>query len=61
MIHPAARPARYQSLTGTFVNAELVKQGLAQAQAYPPDIRHQDYLEELEAEARQAGRGMWAQ
>jgi len=42
------------------VNAELVKQGLAQAKAYPPDTKYQDYLEEVEAEARGAGRGMWA-
>ena len=43
-----------------FVNAELVRNGLAEAKAYPPDIKYQDYLEGLEAEARQTGRGMWA-
>jgi len=42
------------------VNAELVKQGLARAKAYPPDTRYQDYLEEMEAEARGAGWGIWA-
>lgn len=54
------RLLRYVYVDGIFVNAELVKQGLAEAKAYPPDIEYQDSLEELEAEARQAGRGIWA-
>ena len=54
------RLLRYVYVDDIFVNAELVKQGLAYAQAYPPDTKHQDYLEKLEQEARQAGRGMWA-
>lgn len=54
------RLLRYVYVGDTFVNAELVRQGLARAKAYPPDTRHQNYLEQMEAEARQAGRGMWA-
>jgi len=54
------RLLRYVYVDNIFVNAELVKQGLAYAQAYPPDTKHQDYLETLEQEARQAGSGMWA-
>lgn len=54
------RLLRYVYVDDIFVNAELVRQGLAYARAYPPDTKHQDYLEELEREARQAGRGMWA-
>ena len=54
------RLLRYVYVDDVFVNAELVKQGLAHAKAYPPDTKHQDYLEALEQEARQAGRGMWA-
>jgi len=54
------RLLRYVYVDDVFVNAELVRQGLAQAKAYHPDTKHQDYLEELEQEARQAGRGMWA-
>ena len=54
------RLLRYVYVDSVFVNAELVKQGLARAKAYPPDTRYQDYLEQMEAEARQAGRGMWA-
>jgi len=54
------RLLRYVYVGDVFVNAELVRQGLAEAKAYPPDIKYQDYLEDLEAEARQAGRGIWA-
>jgi micrococcal nuclease len=54
------RLLRYVYVGDVFVNAELVRQGLAEAKAYPPDTKYQDYLEKLEAEARLAGRGMWA-
>ncbi len=54
------RLLRYVYVDDIFVNAELVKQGLAWAKAYEPDIRYQDYLEELEAKAREAGLGIWA-
>jgi endonuclease YncB( thermonuclease family) len=54
------RLLRYVYIDDTFVNAELVRQGLAWAKAYEPDTKYWDYLEELEAEARQAGRGIWA-
>ena len=54
------RLLRYVYVDETFVNGELVRLGLAEAKAYPPDTRHQDMLEQMESEARQAGRGMWA-
>ncbi len=54
------RLLRYVRVNGLFVNAELVRQGLAWAGAYEPDTKYQGYLEEMEAEARQAGRGLWA-
>ena len=54
------RLLRYVYIDDTFVNAELVKEGLATAKAYPPDTKYQDYLEQMEMEARLAGRGMWA-
>jgi len=54
------RLLRYVYVDDTFVNAELVKQGLAWAKAYEPDTKYQGYLEELEAEAREAGLGIWA-
>ena len=54
------RLLRYVYADDVLVNGELVRQGLAWAKAYPPDTKYQDYLEELEAEARQAQRGIWA-
>ena len=54
------RLLRYVYVDNTFVNAELVRRGLARAKAYPPDTKHQDYLQALETEARHAGRGIWA-
>jgi len=41
------------------VNAILVREGYAQSSAYPPDVRHQELFDGLEAEARSAGRGLW--
>ncbi len=54
------RLLRYVYVNDTLVNAELVRLGLAEARAYPPDTEYQDLLEQLETEARQVGRGMWA-
>ncbi len=54
------RLLRYVYVDNTLVNAELVKLGMAEAKAYPPDTRYQELLEQLEEEARQAGRGIWA-
>ncbi len=54
------RLLRYVWVDDVLVEAELVRQGLARAKAYPPDTKYQDYLEAMEAEARQEGRGMWA-
>ena len=54
------RLLRYVYVDDIFVNAELVRLGLARSKAYPPDTEYQDLLEEMEAEAREAGRGMWA-
>ncbi len=55
------RLLRYVYVDDTFVNAELVRLGLARAQAYPPDTKYQEHLKEVEAAARQAGRGIWAE
>jgi len=53
------RLLRYVYVDDIFVNAELVRLGLAEVHAYPPDTRYQELLEELEEEARAAGRGIW--
>lgn len=54
------RLLRYVYVDGILVNAELVRLGLAEAKAYPPDTKYQEDLEKLEREAKQAGRGMWS-
>lgn len=43
-----------------FVNGELVRLGLAWAEPYPPDTAQQELLAQFEAEAKAAGRGIWA-
>jgi endonuclease YncB( thermonuclease family) len=43
------------------VSLELVAAGLAEAVDYPPDTKYSDLFDAAEAEARQAGRGMWRQ
>lgn len=50
----------YVYVGDTFVNAELVKQGYAQASTYPPNVKYADLFQRLEREAREAGRGLWA-
>jgi micrococcal nuclease len=54
------RLLRYVYVDDIFVNAELVRRGLAWAKTYEPDIKYQDYLEKAEAEARQNKIGIWA-
>ena len=54
------RLLRYVYVDEIMVNAELVRLGLAEARAYPPDTRYQEMLEQLEREARKMGRGIWA-
>ena len=54
------RLLRYVYVEDILIEAELVRQGLARAKAYPPDTKYQDYLEQMEVEAREDGRGMWA-
>ena len=54
------RLLRYVYVDGVMTNAELVRLGYARATSYPPDVKHQDTFRRLEAEARNAGRGLWA-
>jgi len=54
------RLLRYVYVGDIFVNAELVRQGYANAVTYPPDVAYADLFVQLEAEARAAGRGCWA-
>jgi micrococcal nuclease len=51
------RLLRYIYVGDTFVNAELVRQGYAEAAKYPPDTAHAAEFEQLEAEAHTANIG----
>ncbi len=53
------RKLRYVYAGDIFVNAELVRLGLAIAVSYPPDIGHQPLFEQMEFEAIAEKRGIW--
>jgi micrococcal nuclease len=44
---------------GTFVNAEIVRQGYASLMTYPPNVKYADLLLKLYREARENKRGLW--
>lgn len=44
---------------GTFVNAELIRQGYAQILTIPPNVKYADLFLKHQREAREAGRGLW--
>lgn len=44
---------------GTFVNAELVKNGYATVMTIPPNVRHADEFVKLAEKARKQKRGLW--
>lgn len=54
------RLLRYVYVDGLFVNGELVRLGYAYSSWYPPDIKYQMLLTDLERVAREDGRGLWA-
>lgn len=45
---------------GLFVNATLVREGMATTLTIPPNVSHAALFRRLAAAARQAGRGLWA-
>jgi micrococcal nuclease len=45
---------------GTFVNAELVRQGYALIMTITPNVKYADRFLRLQREARQAKRGFWS-
>jgi micrococcal nuclease len=53
------RLLRYIMVDGTFVNAALVREGLAAAVQFPPDTLMAPILEAAQGEAQAAGRGIW--
>jgi micrococcal nuclease len=44
---------------GTFVNAEIVKQGYASLMTYPPNVKYADLFLRLYRQARENRRGLW--
>ena len=44
---------------GTFLNAEMVKQGYASLMTYPPNVKYADLFLKLYQQARQDQRGLW--
>ena len=46
---------------GTFVNAELLKNGYAVLMTIPPNVAFADYFARLQGEAREGKRGLWRQ
>lgn len=49
----------YVYLDGRFVNAELIRRGLARTLTIPPNDRFAGRLKRLEVTAARAGRGLW--
>lgn len=54
------RLLRYVYLGAELANGRLIANGYAHAYTYPPNVRHADTFVQLEHEAREAGRGLWA-
>lgn len=54
------RLLRYVYVGAEMANARLVANGYAHAYTYPPNVRHSEVLVELERQAREAARGLWA-
>jgi micrococcal nuclease len=49
----------YVYLEGRFVNAELLRRGLARTLTIPPNDRHAKRFKRLQMAAARAGRGLW--
>lgn len=45
---------------GSFFNEKLLEEGYARLLLIPPNLKYSDKLKEAEAEARNAGRGIWS-
>lgn len=54
------RLLRYVYIGDEMANARLVANGYAFAYTYPPSVRHSDLFIQLEREAREYDRGLWA-
>lgn len=55
------RLLRYVYQGNVFVNLELVKQGFAETDTFPPDVKHEKEFLEAQRDARKANRGLWSE
>jgi micrococcal nuclease len=46
-------------IRGKMFNARLLLDGYAQIATFPPNVRYVDFFKAFQAEAREAGRGLW--
>lgn len=44
---------------GTFINAEMVKNGFATVMTFPPNVRYADTFVDLARKARKQNKGLW--
>lgn len=68
LVKDVSETDRYQRLLryvyladGTFVNAEMVRQGFAQVATFPPDVAKEQEIRAAQQEAIGAGRGLWSE
>jgi micrococcal nuclease len=54
------RLLRYIYVADEMANARLVANGYAFAYTYPPNVRHSELFVQLQREARESDRGLWA-
>ncbi|MGH2756248.1 MAG: thermonuclease family protein [Actinomycetota bacterium] len=54
------RLLRYVYIGDEMANGRLVVNGYANAYTYPPNVRHSEFLVQLQREAREHGRGLWS-
>ena len=50
----------YRASDDLFINAKIVRRGYAYVSTIPPNVAHAEQFRRLAAEAREAGRGLWA-
>ena len=55
------RLLRYVYVGELMVNEELLRRGMATVATFPPDVKYVDRFRAVEAEARAAGVGLWAE
>lgn len=55
------RLLRYVYVGDEMANGRLVVNGYASVYTYPPNVRHADLFVSLQRDARESGRGLWAE